>query len=139
MSPLLRSRNSDTRFATRLIAAVAVGIVTYVADRLLLAGVLSAGFAGGPLHPVRARFNFLDYRLLDFWQWVVITSAGALVLFLVLGSRFTRLAAIAWFASAVALAILSSIVGDLNWTIPLSIALTGAVFLWINRLARRAA
>lgn len=114
-------------------------MVTYVADRLLLAGVLSAGFSGRPLHPLRTRFSFLDYRLFDFWQWVVITSAGALLLFLVLGSRFTRLAAITWFASAVALAVLSSVIGDLNWTVPLSIALTGAVFLWIKRLARRAA
>jgi hypothetical protein len=80
-----------------------------------------------------------EFWLGGWWQWIVAGSAAILVVALAVGWRHTRVVAFVWLGSILGLATLSAVLIQFDWTVPFSVVVAGAAYLWINRLGSRAA
>jgi hypothetical protein len=123
-------------FHTRFLAAVAVTLFTYVAWVVLwAAGAAAFGLASALSRRPMPR----SWGVGELWQWVVAASTLALVVSLLAASPHARVAAWAWFAALIGLAILSAFLIQLDWTIPVAVAVAVPLLAWVHFLAQRAA
>jgi len=137
MTTPIQSNGVETpRLPARLLAAVLVGVVTYLAW-ILLWMLGSVGFGIASLFsrqpaPTPVRFG-------DHWQWTIVATALVLMMSLLFEWKGGRILALVWFGSLIVLAAVGIVAFGIGWGVPVSFLLISPLLVWLLRKMQRAA
>jgi hypothetical protein len=120
----------------RLVAIVAVAVLTYVVEFLWQLGASLQGLGNAIMR--RPQTGSVVESLGGVLYWVVVATAAALVVAVFTRSRYLRLTGWIWVCGLLLMGVLSWAAFGPDWPTPVAICGAFGVTLWLRRAERAA-